>query len=125
MKFSKLIAQEACTVRKIVFITNAAYTVPDLPSITPLPIAFIPNAGKPFARKLRDMPTPCVVGDQVLTDGLMAWRLQCPFIQWEGDHDQHVPTWPAIQRRIGGFVAPAIFHKMISSGGDGRHGHCK
>ena len=56
-------------------------------SVPPLMLTYIPRARKPWVvRDLRNLPVPrAVVGDQILTDGLLAWRLQSPFIQWEQD----------------------------------------
>lgn len=61
------------------------------------------------------MPAPlAVVGDQILTDGLLAWRLQSPFIQWELDRVLGMPIWPFIQKRIGYSLRHVIFTTIDS-----------
>ena len=57
---------------------------------------------------LRSAPRPiAVVGDQPLTDGLLAWRLGGTFIQWQ--HDDRGPWWPRLQRLVGQAVVLAAF----------------
>jgi predicted HAD superfamily phosphohydrolase YqeG len=66
------------------------------------------RARKPWALGgLSSLPRPiCVVGDQILTDGLLALRLGAPFV--------HVPQpvepwWPRWQSRAGRLVARLAF----------------
>jgi hypothetical protein len=57
---------------------------------------------------VRHYPRPfVVVGDQVLTDGLLAWRLGGDFVEWSDPAP--MPLWPRWQRRAGALIAPLIF----------------
>ena len=65
---------------------------------------------------LRGGRTPIVVvGDQVLTDGLLAWRLRATFIHLVID-DETEPPRQAVMRRIGRLVSGVLFHPMTTSG---------
>ena len=49
---------------------------------------------------LTGYPTPILVtGDQVLTDGLLAWRLGAPYAHWR--FAIAAPPWPRIQAAVG------------------------
>lgn len=48
-----------------------------------------------------------VVGDQVLTGGLLAWRLGVPFYYWHSP--SRVSWWPRAQRAAGTLLEWAIF----------------
>jgi predicted HAD superfamily phosphohydrolase YqeG len=72
----------------------------------------VERAHKPFTSRAvlaryvgRD---PIVVGDQPLTDGLLAWRLRCPFVELRL-HDQVEPLWPRLLRLGGAVVGRLIF----------------
>jgi predicted HAD superfamily phosphohydrolase YqeG len=52
--------------------------------------------------------TVWVVGDQVLTDGVLAWRLGATFVALAID-EEHEPSDQARMRRIGRWVAPLLF----------------
>jgi len=51
-----------------------------------------------------------VVGDQVFSDGLLAWRLGAVFLHCAIDPNDAFPG-QAGQRRLGKFIAPLIFRK--------------
>ena len=51
-----------------------------------------------------------VVGDQILSDGLLAWRLGATFLQCAIDPADDYPG-QSRQRRLGKYVAPLIFRK--------------
>ncbi|MFI0406721.1 hypothetical protein [Actinomadura sp. 3N508] len=80
------IAQGAPSVRELVFASNSSragtLSIPARPPKT----ALEPNARKPWRiAYLGELPRPiAVIGDQVLTDGLLAWRLGAAFL--------HLPT---------------------------------
>jgi len=64
----------------------------------------------------RGSKTPIwVVGDQVVSDGLLAWRLGAVFLHCAIDPDDDFPG-QAKQRRLGRFLAPLIFRKKPLSG---------
>lgn len=58
----------------------------------------------------RSQPRLVVVGDQVLTDGLLAWRLRATFLQLVIDDDTEEPR-QAIMRRIGRIVVVMLFRR--------------
>lgn len=111
--FGHLICGQARTVRTLTFITNSSRCLAALPSVPPLTLVYIYGARKPWVvRDLRKLPAPqAVVGDQILTDGLLAWRLQSPFIEWELDHVPGTPRWPIIQKRMGRLLQHVIFKR--------------
>jgi len=68
----------------------------------------------------RGSKTPVwVVGDQVVSDGLLAWRLGAVFLHCAIDPNDDFPG-QASQRRLGRLIAPLIFRKNPISGP--RHG---
>ncbi len=84
----------------------------------------ISRVNKPWTTRkrlgIRGSKTPIwVVGDQVVSDGLLAWRLGAVFLHCAIDPDDDSPG-QAKQRRLGRFLAPLIFRKKPLSGP--RHG---
>ena len=71
-------------------------------------IRIVTAARKPWRTKyLHDEPGPvAVAGDQVLTDGLLAWRLGASFLHWQVAGP--MPRWPRLQRWIGRIAAPFL-----------------
>ncbi len=72
-------------------------------------IRIVTAARKPWrTRYLHDESGPvAVAGDQVLTDGLLAWRLGASFLHWQVAGS--MPRWPRLQRWIGRIAAPFLF----------------
>ncbi len=62
-----------------------------------------------------------VIGDQILSDGLLAWRLGATFLQCAIDPADDYPG-QARMRRLGRYVAPLIFRKNGLSDPPGRTG---
>jgi predicted HAD superfamily phosphohydrolase YqeG len=56
-----------------------------------------------------------VVGDQVLTDGLLAWRLQATFLHLVID-DEDEARRQATMRRLGSYLIGALFRRTAISG---------
>lgn len=78
----------------------------------------ISRGNKPWTSRrrlgLRGVRTPVVVvGDQILTDGLLAWRLNGTLLHLVIDH-QSEPRQQALMRRMGGIVETFVLR--ISSG---------
>lgn len=72
--------------------------------------AIVLRAHKPFTRRsklglLRHEVPLAVVGDQVTTDGLLAWRLGCTFHQVRLDPSRE-PIWPRALRLLGLLFLP-------------------
>lgn len=109
------------SVREVVFVTNSDRSPASaLPSM-PFPVSYIAQARKPFLdlSRFEGLEQPLVViGDQVLTDGLMAWRLNALFLQ--------VPLPARIslavraQASLGRIVAALVFRPLV--GGSGASG---
>jgi predicted HAD superfamily phosphohydrolase YqeG len=72
-------------------------------------IQIVTAARKPWrTRDLHDEPGPvAAAGDQVLTDGLLAWRLGASFLHWQVAG--WMPRRPRLQRWIGRIAAPFLF----------------
>jgi len=72
-------------------------------------IRIVTAARKPWrTRYLHGEPKPVTVaGDQVLTDGLLAWRLGASFIHCQVA--EPMPRWPQLQHWFGQIVAPFLF----------------
>ena len=76
----------------------------------------VSRGNKPWTTRgrlgLRGSRTPIVVvGDQVLTDGLLAWRLRGTFLHLVID-DENEARRQATMRRIGRLVSSALFRRM-------------
>jgi hypothetical protein len=77
-------------VRHIVFATNAIRrpsappTVPTVPTVPTPGVRYVAHAGKPLRiEPYRDLPRPgVVIGDQIATDGMLAWRLSLTFVHY-------------------------------------------
>jgi predicted HAD superfamily phosphohydrolase YqeG len=74
-------------------------------------VSIVGAAHKPFTRSsrlgVRDLNTCVVLGDQPITDGLLAWRLRCPYIECRKSTRE--PIWPALLRVLGWAIAPLAF----------------
>ena len=73
----------------------------------------IPRGNKPFTTRRRlDLDVrrqaAWVVGDQVLTDGVLAWRLGAAFVHLAIDVETESPRQAAM-RRLGAALTPLIF----------------
>ena len=79
----------------------------------------ISRAHKPFTSRRRIAAAAAasadpglVLGDQILTDGILAWRLGCPFIQYQLERTGE-PAWPRIMRAAGNLLAPLFFKEYL------------
>jgi predicted HAD superfamily phosphohydrolase YqeG len=72
------------------------------------------RGNKPWTSRRRlglDKTPVVVVGDQVLTDGLLAWRLRAPFLYLVID-DENESTRQSTMRTIGSVIRRALFRHM-------------
>jgi hypothetical protein len=121
------------TVRAVVFSTNSARrpsTFPPAPPAPPAPSAppasappgpggdgplveYVASAAKPLRiGPYRDLPRPgAVIGDQLPTDGILAYRLGYLFLHYDPPYD-HVPLGPALMHRWGRVVRPILFRRQ-------------
>jgi len=107
--------KEGCDMDRVIFVTNSSDVelVELVGAITGCKV--ISEAHKPFTSKRRiaaqTTATPgLVLGDQILTDGILAWRLGCPFIQFQLERTGE-PAWPRIIRGFGSFFVGFFFKK--------------
>lgn len=103
---------KATDIQRIVFLTNSR-RVPADGLLASSAAVYVARARKPWRLgALADATPPiAVIGDQLLTDGLVAWRLglqgasaiflhwQCPKTFW----------WPRLQHATGSCVQPLLF----------------
>jgi predicted HAD superfamily phosphohydrolase YqeG len=96
-------------VRAVCFATNSARRPSALPSVAGVEVSYLVSASKPvrtapYAR----LPRPgVVVGDQVLTDGLLARRLDFSFLHYRPR--LRAPIGPRLLDQIGKPTRPLMF----------------
>jgi predicted HAD superfamily phosphohydrolase YqeG len=73
-------------------------------------VFYTSRAAKPFfPRRHRHLPHPAVlVGDQIATDGLLAWRLGFAFAHVQNSHP-HRPWGPRLMHQLGRPLATELF----------------
>jgi hypothetical protein len=73
-------------------------------------MVWLAAAGKPLrTAAYRDFPRPgVVIGDQVATDGVLAWRLDYTFVQYRPELDR-IPAGPRVMKRLGELIRPLLF----------------
>lgn len=102
-------------VQAVCFATNSARrpsASPDLPGIR---AAYLASASKPFrVRPYRDLPRPGIlIGDQVLTDGLLARRLGYTFVEYTPPKTEGVPRGPRLLAEAGRLARPLLFRRAV------------
>lgn len=108
----KRIAADPGDLRVVVFATNSPRRPAVAPQISGLEVRYVAMAHKPLRlNAFRDLPRPAVViGDQVATDGLLAWRLGFLFLHYV--HDQAaVPVGPRLMRALGRPLRRLLFRE--------------
>jgi hypothetical protein len=119
------------SVRTVVFSTNSARRPSVLPAAPPtvvstaadgsdapgapdgLRVKYIASAAKPLRlAPYRGLPRPgAVIGDQLPTDGILAYRLGYLFLHYDPPYD-HVPIGPRLMHRWGQAVRPVLFRRQ-------------
>ena len=113
-------AETVPSVRAVVFSTNSARR----PSVLPadpgdarpggdgagLRVEYVASAAKPLRiAPYRDLPRPgAVIGDQLPTDGVLAYRLGYLFLHYDPPYGD-VPIGPRLMHRWGRAVRPVLF----------------
>jgi len=109
-RFDEVARRNSVDLRRVHYITNADFKefgvqYPDFAA------RVHPHARKPFFAPPEEFRRygndTVVVGDQYLTDGLLAWRFGFSFALVRTSVDQ--PTWPRVQRAIGRVLALVFF----------------
>ena len=113
--FAHEVAVEVPSLTYLVFTTNARMSLPKTLESDCLQISFVSSAGKPWRiGYLTESPRPItVIGDQVATDGLLAFRLGGAFVHWRS-HD-NMPLWPRVQTIVGRLIMNAFFAPQAPS----------
>jgi hypothetical protein len=92
----------------LVFVTNSDRSPSN--ECTGRAVTFISKARKPFTRLPANMAYSAVIGDQILTDGLLAWRYQTLYIQTP--LPPGTPLGICVQRFIGNLLIHLMFREV-------------
>jgi predicted HAD superfamily phosphohydrolase YqeG len=94
----------------VVFATNSARRPPMPPAVPWARVTYVASARKPLrVAAYRDLPHPgVVIGDQVATDGVLAWRLGYTFVHYAPQLPS-VPLGPRLMRQVGRPIRPLLF----------------
>jgi predicted HAD superfamily phosphohydrolase YqeG len=106
---------EAATVpglQLVCFATNSARRPSALPNQAGVRVAYLASAGKPLrTAPYLGFPRPgVVVGDQVVTDGILALRLGYAFVLYD-PQTRAVPLGPRLMGAWGQIVRPLLFRR--------------
>ena len=103
-------ARTVPSVRVVVFATNSARRPSAVPACDGLQVRYLASAGKPLrTAPYRDLPRPgAVAGDQLPTDGMLAYRLGFTFLHYVPE-PAGVPLGPALMHRWGELMRPVLF----------------
>jgi predicted HAD superfamily phosphohydrolase YqeG len=101
-------------VRAVCFATNSDRRPSALPSVPGIDVSYLVSAGKPMrTAPYARLPLPgVVVGDQVLTDGLLARQLGFVFLHYRPP--LRAPIRPRLLDGIGKLVRPIMFRPPAS-----------
>jgi hypothetical protein len=111
---SEYLAEEMPNLKTVVFATNARPVFHQLLREERPRVTFVSAARKPWRiAYVGDVPRPVVVlGDQIITDGLLAFRLHGQFLHWRVRG--RIPCWPRLQAIIGEVLVQFLFSPMHS-----------
>jgi hypothetical protein len=113
-------AETLPSVLAVVFSTNSARRPSVFPPARPAPpappglrVEYVATAAKPLRiAPYRDLPRPgAVIGDQLPTDGILAYRLGYLFLHYDPPYG-HVPIGPRLMHRWGRAVRPVLFGRQ-------------
>jgi hypothetical protein len=102
--------------RVLVFATNSARRPSALPEAPGVRVIYLASAGKPLrTAPYQGLPAPgVVIGDQVPTDGLLAWRLGFTFLHWDPEL-AGAPAGPRLMRLLGRLARPLFFGRSAAA----------
>jgi hypothetical protein len=100
------------SVRAVAFSTNSARRPSAVPACPGIQVTYLASAGKPLhTTPYRDLPRPgAVAGDQVPTDGVLAYRLGFSFLHYVPQLTG-VPLGPSLMHHWGGLMRPLLFSR--------------
>jgi predicted HAD superfamily phosphohydrolase YqeG len=98
--------------RAVCFATNSARRPSHLPDVPGIRVSYVVSASKPLQLgPFTKLPRPgVVVGDQVMTDGLLARRLGYAFLHYR--HPQGEPIGPRVLDGCGQLLRPLVFRNQ-------------
>jgi predicted HAD superfamily phosphohydrolase YqeG len=109
---SALLAQldEVPELQVLVFASNSARKPSVIPPVPGVQVRYVALAGKPLrTAQYRELPRPgAVIGDQVPTDGVLAYRLGFTFMHWTPKL-VGVPLGPRLMQLLGRLCKPLFF----------------
>ena len=93
------------------FATNSARRPSHVPAGEAAQVVYLASAAKPIqVTPYQSLPAPgVVIGDQILTDGILARRLGYAFLHYSPD-PAAMPVGPRLLRYCGSLVLPLMFH---------------
>jgi hypothetical protein len=105
-------ARTVPSVRAVVFATNSARRPSAVPACDGLQVTYLPSAAKPLrTAPYHYLPRPgAVAGDQLPTDGILAYRLGFTFLHYAPE-PAGVPFGPGLMHRWGELVRPVLFRR--------------
>lgn len=108
--FVQRVTGRAPEVAVVAFSTNSRRRAAGVPSPPGVRVRFLTAAGKPVrVGQYQDLPHDGVVlGDQVATDGLLAWRLGYRFLHYR-PRLARVPAGPRLMHQLGHPLRPLLF----------------
>jgi hypothetical protein len=100
------------SVRAVVFSTNSARRPSALPACDGVQVSYLASAGKPLrTAPYRGLPRPgAVAGDQLPTDGILAYRLRFTFLHYTPKLTG-IPLGPRLMHHWGELVRP-LFRRL-------------
>lgn len=112
------LAGAAPELRAVCFATNSARRPTVLPPMAGVDVSYVASARKPMrTASYQRLPRPgAVIGDQVATDGLLAYRLGFTFIQYV-PAGEAVPLGPRLLHQGGRMLIPVFFGQGDPAGG--------
>ena len=107
---------EVRELRVLVFATNSDRRPSVIPPVPGVRVRYLASAGKPVrTAQYRGLPSPgAVIGDQVPTDGLLAYRLGFTFLYWN-PRLHGVPLGPRAMHLVGRLALPLLFRRNAAS----------
>ncbi len=103
------------SMRVVVFATNSARRPSAVPACDGLQVRYLASAEKPLrTAPYQDLPRPgAVAGDQLPTDGILAYRLGFTFLHYAPEL-AGVPLGPGLMHRWGGLGRPLLFRRSAA-----------
>ena len=103
------------SVRVVVFATNSARHPSAVPSVADIEVRYLASAQKPLrTAPFHGLPRPgAVAGDQLPTDGILAYRLRFTFLHYAAQLTG-VPPGPELMHRWGELVRPLLFRRSAA-----------